>query len=26
MVFQQYDIAPYAAGNQEIKLPSTLLY
>ncbi|MCJ2148815.1 MULTISPECIES: DUF3298 and DUF4163 domain-containing protein [Bacillus] len=26
IVFQQYDIAPYAAGNQEIKLPSTLLY
>ncbi|MFN2747992.1 DUF3298 and DUF4163 domain-containing protein [Bacillus sp. z60-18] len=26
IVFQQYDIAPYAAGNQEIKIPSSFLY
>ncbi|KAA6447619.1 DUF3298 and DUF4163 domain-containing protein [Bacillus swezeyi] len=26
IVFQQYDIAPYAAGNQEIKIPASLLY
>ncbi|MGR3286557.1 DUF3298 and DUF4163 domain-containing protein [Bacillus sonorensis] len=26
IVFQQYDIAPSAAGNQEIKIPSSYLY